>query len=352
MNEFDQIKQARPDVPDYDPGTKAMARDRLVRAGGSRFAWRRSHTLAVAGALSLAVAFTATRFLPADAPPQAGPPSVAMPQVNLMSAAQVLQRAAGAPAEEIDPRDDQFIVTESQTMYPAHAFTEDKEERYLYRSKRKIWVSADGSTDADRRAGVLQSEMLEPAQYPGWPIPQIARDEAGRTETVPLVQCEKLPERLRDDYATLKKLPTDPGAMREHLFRLFPGGDKADRTQEVWMGASEWLRESHMPSAQRSALFTALSTLPGIQVVQDAEDAAGRKGIAVGVPMHGVRQELVFDTETYTLLGERGIVVDEKAAKAPVGSLVTSTAQLTVSVADSAPDAPVTEDYDCSKNQG
>jgi hypothetical protein len=351
MNEFDQIKQARPDVPDYDPGTKAMARERLVRAGGSRFAWRRTHTLAVAGALSLAVAFTATRFLPAEAPPQAAPP-VAMPQVNLMSAAQVLQRAASAPTEELDPRDDQFIVTESQTMYPAHAFTGEKEQRYLYRSKRKIWVSADGRKDADKRVGVLQTELLEPAQHPGWPIPQHARDEAGKKETMPLVHCHELPERLRDDYATLKRLPTDADAMREHLFRLFPAEGKADLNQAVWMGASEWLRESYMPPEQRSALFTALSTLPGILVVQDAEDAAGRQGIAVGVAMDGVRQELVFDAETYTLLGERGIVVDEEAAKAPVGSLVASTAQLTVSVADSAPDAPVTEAEDCSQHKG
>ncbi|MFC7642473.1 hypothetical protein ACFQX6_17100 [Streptosporangium lutulentum] len=59
--------------------------------------------------------------------------------------------------------------------------------------------------------------------------------------------------------------------------------------------------------------------------------------------MIGERQEYIFDRKTYMYLGERSVVIDAAKAEAPVGSVLTSSAQLKVSVADHAP-AVVDED--------
>ncbi|MFI6294319.1 CU044_5270 family protein [Nonomuraea sp. NPDC050790] len=353
MNEFDLVNQARPDVPPYDPGTKAMARDRLVAAGRRRLAWRKPYTFAVAGALVLAVGAGAAVFLPAETTSaRPGGPVVAQPKMALMSAEQVFDRAAGAAVEELEPRDDQYVVTESQTMYTSESIGEGTVERWLYRTKRKIWLRADGKEDPQGREGVLRIETIDPVAYPGWTIPEKAYAEKG-TEVMPLVYCGA-PGPWSKDYTTLKGLPTEPEAMKAWLYKSFPAnGDKQVAPElTVWDGASELLRESYMPPRQRAALFKALGTLPGITVAEDAEDAAGRKGLGVGGVWNGRRSELIIDRESYALLGERSVVVEEKAGGAPVGSLLASTAQLKVSVSDTAPDAPVTEKESCSPQQG
>jgi hypothetical protein len=155
---------------------------------------------------------------------------------------------------------------------------------------------------------------------------------------MPLPSCGGVPDHARTDHAALKRLPTDPEGMRAHLYTGDRGGDSKD--EAAFTAAGDMLRETYMPPAQRAALFKAVGTIPGVEATGRAPDAAGREGVGVGrVGLDGVRYELIFDAETYELLGERGIVVDAKAAGSPVGSLVASTAQLSVGVADEAPGA-------------
>ncbi|MEV6984138.1 hypothetical protein AB0M95_23185 [Sphaerisporangium sp. NPDC051017] len=59
----------------------------------------------------------------------------------------------------------------------------------------------------------------------------------------------------------------------------------------------------------------------------------------------GILEQHIFDPETFTYLGERGMVVDAKTAGAPVGSVLALTAQLKVSVVDALPEA-----HDASKD--
>ncbi|WP_084959494.1 CU044_5270 family protein [Thermoactinospora rubra] len=352
MNEIELFTNERPDPAPYDPGAKAMARDRLVaaaRAGqaGARPAWRRPLTLATAGALALAGAFVAAGVLPAETARR--PPAATVTQARLMSAAEVLHRAAGAVAEEPAPRDDQYIVVKSQTMYPAFQMGSGKESRYLYRTNRTIWLKAKASTDLREPYGVLTVENLEPKEYPGWPIPEEAHEGVGKSETLPLVNCDggTMPEHLRTDYAALKRLPADAAGMREHLYAASKDSKSDFRDRAAFGRAGDLLRETYLPPAQRRALYEALATLPGVSVAGDVTDAAGRAGIGVGMEVYdGVRQDLIFDPATFELLGEREVVVDAGKAKAPEGSLLASTAQLEVSVADTAPAA---EDG-CRKN--
>ncbi|MCC5575192.1 CU044_5270 family protein [Microtetraspora sp. AC03309] len=343
-DEIDMIKQARPEVTPYSEEAKLAARRTLTASAPPR---RRPYGIALVGALAVAAASVvavATLFPGAGA--DDGPTvavgtasagtgeraAITLPRIAKMSAEEVLGRAARA-VTDLRPGDDQFIRVTSQTMYGAFRMGANvktgesiEESRYLYRSKRTIWLSADGTRD-----GALKIEYLEPRAYPGWPIPKEAYDEQG-TEWNRLPVCGNVSETA---YTSLKKLPGDAEGMRAHLYARDNGDNSPDAG--AWTAVGDLLRETYLPAAQRAALFKAAATIPGVTVTEDAEDAAGRKGIGVGRESLGIREDIIFNPETYELLGERGIVVDEKEAKAPLGSLVASTAQLTISVDDKAP---------------
>ncbi|GIH60000.1 CU044_5270 family protein [Microbispora siamensis] len=332
-DEIDLVARERPDVAPYSLAAKAAVRRRLADPAGRRARPRPRPYLFLAGGTALlaaaagVVAITTVLTEPEARPAKVSPGVVTLPKVSAMSAEEVLGRAARA-VTDLSPRDDQFVRVSSQTMYEADVVGEgEKESRYLYRTKRTIWLSADGTRD-----GALKVEYLEPHAYPGWPIPPEAYKEKG-TEWMRLPACNS----VRDTaYTNLKKLPADPEKMRGYLYDR-PHGDNPPDTG-AWTAVGDLLRETYVPAPQRAALFKAAATIPGVTVTENVEDAAGRTGIGVGRISGGVREEIIFDPSTYELLGERGIVVDEKEAKAPAGSLVASTAQLEVTVDDTAPE--------------
>ncbi|MFC7644107.1 CU044_5270 family protein [Streptosporangium lutulentum] len=249
--------------------------------------WRRPYSMVLAGALAVAVGATAVTLART---PGAGPSGkaeevvVTMPRIVNLSASEVLDRAAKAASRtDLAPRDDQFIKVESQTMYGSfgggavngETGATSEETRYLYRTKRVIWQSADGTRD-----GALTIEYLKPKAYPGWPIPEQAYEDTGTAE-LPLPICGgKIPDYMRTDYASLKNLPSDADGMRAHLYTGDRGGGSKDGA--AFTAAGDMLRETYMPPAQRAALFKAVGTIPGVGVIETAEDAAGRKGIGVG----------------------------------------------------------------------
>ncbi|WP_067178559.1 CU044_5270 family protein [Microtetraspora niveoalba] len=341
-DEIGMIRQARPEAAPYSQEAKLAARRALTGPAARR---RRPYGIVLAGALAVAAASVVAvgTFVPGtrdagtgpvSTASAGGPAAVTLPKIAKMSAEEVLGRAADA-VTDLRPRDDQFIKVTSQTMYGAfHVGLDPRsgdqvdENRYLYRTKRTIWLSADGTKD-----GALKIERLAPRAYPGWPLPEEANREKPGTEWNRLPTCGHVSETA---YTSLKKLPEDAEGMRAYLYSREHGDRPADAA--AWTAVGDLLRETYMPAAQRAALFKAAATIPGVTVTEDAEDAAGRKGIGVGRVSLGVREDIVFHPETYELLGERGIVVDEKEAKAPLGSLVASTAQLTIAVEDEAPE--------------
>ncbi|MFF4773546.1 CU044_5270 family protein [Microtetraspora fusca] len=341
-DEIEMVRQARPEAAPYSREARLAARRALTGPAPRR---RRPYGIALAGALAVAAASVVAIGTLVPGTRDAGPGSVStasvggqapvtLPKIAKMSAEEVLGRAADA-VTDLHPRDDQFIKVTSETMYGAFQVSlkaengdQVGENRYLYRTKRAIWLSADGTRD-----GALKIERLAPRAYPGWPLPKEANEEKPGTEWNKLPTCGRVSDTA---YTSLKKLPEDAEGMRAYLYSREHGDRPADAA--AWTAVGDLLRETYMPAAQRAALFKAAATIPGVTVTEDAEDAAGRKGIGVGRESVGVREDIVFHPETYELLGERGIVVDEKEAKAPLGSLVASTAQLTVSVEDTAPE--------------
>ncbi|MFJ1745457.1 hypothetical protein ACIOJD_04340 [Streptomyces sp. NPDC088116] len=69
--------------------------------------------------------------------------------------------------------------------------------------------------------------------------------------------------------------------------------------------------EGLMPPARSAALYRAAAKIPGVVVIPDAVDAAGRHGVAVARANEGERQELIFDKETKQFLGGRIVAVED-----------------------------------------
>ncbi|MET0492324.1 MAG: sigma factor [Actinoplanes sp.] len=89
------------------------------------------------------------------------------------------------------------------------------------------------------------------------------------------------------------------------------------------------LQEQYLPPAVLAALFEAAATIPGTTVVPDAQDAAGRHGIAVSYRTELHEQMLIFDKSSYRYLGLREVAAQD-------GALIGTTAQLKITVVDRA----------------
>lgn len=308
------------------PGT---ARHPASLRGNLRLSLGTSLAVGAGAALVVGLGFVDTGSVPR--------PETAV-RVTPVAMSAVLQRAADTVGErdELRPRPGQFLAYELQVMFPVKLKEGGKDVRYLDRSLFKVWLPVEGSP---LDGGVMSSEHLEPRPFPGEPLPAEARRrEGGVAAPGKLTGYDIRAEHQRTDYAYLSRLPADPAKMREHLYRGLAQDPLAD--YKAWGQVGSMITQAYMPSAQRAALFRAAGTIPGVETVDEAEDAAGRRGVAVAMAntLGGVRHEYIFDSATYLYLGERVVVTDAARAGAPEGTLLTSTAQLKVEVADSAPE--------------
>ncbi|MGC5010698.1 CU044_5270 family protein [Streptosporangium sp. DT93] len=359
MDEMTQLNRLRSEVP--LPGAAELRSEELrllseITAGGAapssrttgrapvrpdglrailRGSVRRSLVAGTgAAAVVLAGAVYVTGVHSPQAEPGGGTRAVPMAPVAMV---EVLRRAAetASAQDDLRPRPGQFLVLETQVMYPAEVEEDGRKRRYLDRGVHTVWLPADGSPLA---GGVASVRHLRPQPYPGEPLPAEAlrRAESGAEPSL-LTGRDDRPGHLRTDYAYLSRLPADPAGMREHLYTGLTGG-VLDH-YEAWGRVGAMVTQAYMPAAQRAALFRAAGTIPGVRTAEGVEDAAGREGVAAVMsnPESGVRHEYIFDPATYRYLGERMVVTDAARAGAPVGEVLTSTALLKAEVADDAP---------------
>lgn len=341
MNEMTRLERFRSEIPQPDPARLRRNEDRLLAAMADRAIrdarlaqkrWHRTPLLRLLGLAAGLATAVAAGVVVVVAPRDASTVLHPMP----VAASEVLTRAAENVNQtpELHPEPGQFLVYESQTMDPVEGQGLDgRAMRYLSRAKRKVWQPVAG----DSTGGVIEEEVLPPKRFPGWPIPPEARENIGRSGPDKLADFDERAEFLRSDYAYVSRLPTEPQQMYEHLYTKLGNGSQDH--SEAWGRVRGLLTETYLPAAQRAALFRAAAAIPGVVTVERAVDAAGRTGIAAAriEPELGHRQEYIFDPDTYLYLGERSVVTDAERAGAPVGTVLTSSAQLSVSVADHAP---------------
>ncbi|MEU0785751.1 CU044_5270 family protein [Streptomyces sp. NPDC006173] len=160
--------------------------------------------------------------------------------------------------------------------------------------RRQVWESPDGTK--------------------GWLIdPAVIDSPEGETLSLPDEQGNPFKASLHGpSYDYLAKLTTKPDALLAKIYKETKGhGNSPD--QEAFTTIGDLLTESYPPADLNAALFKAAAKIPGVVVVDNAQDAVGRSGIAVARlnETSGARQEWIFDKQTHVFLGERSVQVRE-----------------------------------------
>ncbi|WP_026411335.1 CU044_5270 family protein [Actinomadura oligospora] len=212
----------------------------------------------------------------------------------------LLDRISLAAAHQTAPpvRDDQFVYIKSKVAWTSQ---EENGPRVLEPLReREIWLAQSVGGH-----GLLR--------------------EGGRK--LPLVGTGK-----DMTYRKLAALPTEPGALLDGVYAKIPKSGKtaapSARDAAAFQALGQLLGEQILPPELAAAIYRAAARIPGVVVVPDSVDAAGRHGVAVALVAYGERNEWIFDRKTLTYLGERGSMVeDTKNAKKGMTTAITAILQ-------------------------
>jgi hypothetical protein len=282
-----------------------------------RFGWRLATVGGLAAALTIGV--LASQVVSFD---ERAPVSTASAAERVLAGA--ADQARHRPALPV--RADQFIYVESRAASLV-VHEGGSEPAVISRELRRAWHSADGTRD-----GLIRTEGGIPSgerRLPGCQNGTSTVSEKGKTEQV---ECSPLPGYRAD-------LPTDPDGMLTYLYRG-ADGTKNPRDQEAFTAAADLIQEAYLSPASLAAVFEAVARIPGVRVVGDVTDAAGRAGVALARDeVQGTRAELIFDRRTNAYLGKHEVLTRDAYGR-KAGESVNSTAVLTVAVVDRAGQLP------------
>ncbi|MBC6463652.1 CU044_5270 family protein, partial [Actinomadura sp. HBU206391] len=114
-------------------------------------------------------------------------------------------------------------------------------------------------------------------------------------------------------YDQLDRLPTETGALLAEVYTRSGGHAGIDRDDRAFTYIMTTFRDATIvPPQVQAALYRVLARIPGVRIVQNVEDQAGRRGIAVARESDDLRSELLLDATTYRFLGERTVVARDK----------------------------------------
>ncbi|MFD3914379.1 CU044_5270 family protein [Streptomyces sp. NPDC058603] len=235
--------------------------------------------------------------------------------------------AASSGTTHPNVRPGQFIYIESKT---AGTFVKTVDGKSSLAgnplSTRQSWMSADGTK--------------------GWLIdPAVNDSPEGETLSLPDEQGNPRKADLNGpSYDYLTKLTTDPDQLLAKIYKETAGhGNSPD--QQAFSTIGDLLGESYPPAKLYSALFKTAAKIPGVVVVNDAVDAAGRPGVAVARTdeTSGAREEWIFDKKTHAFLGERSVQVkqmEEDGVVIKPGTVNNTSAIITRAVVDEMKQTP------------
>ncbi|MFD9005338.1 CU044_5270 family protein [Streptomyces sp. NPDC059582] len=211
---------------------------------------------------------------------------------------------------------DQISLAAADTSHPAV-----KPGQYIYIESKSAdtFVKTDGDKSTVASHVVHRRQVWKsPDGTKGWLIDPAVNDSAeGETLSLPDEQGNT-PEAFLNNpsYDYLTKLTTDPDELLAKIYKETKGhGNSAD--QEAFTTIGDLLGESYPPAELYAALFKAAEKIPGVVVVQDAVDAAGRHGVAVARldETSGEREEWIFDRKTHVYLGTRSVQIRENSGE-------------------------------------
>ncbi|ROO51610.1 hypothetical protein EDC02_6494 [Micromonospora sp. Llam0] len=279
-----------------EPGARTMMR----RGGAARRSARRWSLGLAGGALAALLVVVTVGPLVRHGWPAGG----SAPPPGTAEAAEIL-RTAALVAHEADlpvPRAGQFVFTETvaspinQVQQPDGGFSTAQGPRVL----RQTWLSADGTRDGLVRDRPYQQDRAasDELALPACPAVSSADPVPGR----PCTPQPGFDAGMPDSPAALLdwlRAGVSSAAGPPVASAAAAGGGVADAL--VFQRAGELLVGGrYLTSGQRSALFAALASLPGVTVQQQVRDLANRDGVGVGMT-DGTT--LIFDATSYAFLG-------------------------------------------------
>lgn len=238
----------------------------LLTAAPPRRRPRRALAGVAAATVLGVVAAVATVVLPSDGP--GGPSPAAAAEIERLAI-----RAAVTPADLVGP---------GQLVHTVDVFKQDgvDEHQTQPRQRRESWVRPDGGSWVRTTGGGRTETRFRPR----W-------DFVGLNSPTP-------------DF--LAGLPTEPGALADHLHANVTGSTSHERA--VFTAVGDMLRPGFAPPELRAAALRVLLTLPHVDVEKDVSFPSGTTGTAIVWTEHdrdGVRVEkLVVDPSTARVLGE------------------------------------------------
>jgi hypothetical protein len=251
------------------------------------------------------------------------------PASTASAAVRILQGAASEARSRpaVAVRGDQFIYAESITTAIGMAQGQDSDpgDMTVISQRRQAWLSADGTRDGMIRERAESGGDAKVMEMPGCRDGIRVQSKGGKAFGQP---CEPEAHYRMD-------LPTDADGMLAYLYRA--GGDTRNpRDQDAFNAAGDLIREAYLSPASLAAVFDAVAQIPGVTVIGEVKDEAGRTGVAVALTqVQGSRTELIFDARTHAFLGERSTQVrNQDGLKA--GQVLDSTAVLKIAIVDRA----------------
>jgi DNA-directed RNA polymerase specialized sigma24 family protein len=113
------------------------------------------------------------------------------------------------------------------------------------------------------------------------------------------------------------------------------------RDDELFTLVGDVLRSAPLPSDLRAALYRVAARIPGIHLIGEVRDTAGRGGVGVAFDDPARRRILIFDPQTAELLGEQSVLLEPgDYLDAAPGTVVGEAAYLEAGVVDSTRERP------------
>ncbi|GAA2560870.1 MULTISPECIES: CU044_5270 family protein [Streptomyces] len=278
-------------------------------AAPRRSTWLRPALAAAAVATAAAVTLV---FLPSgDGGASNRPPSRAT--VALL---EDIALAAEHGPDHGDIRDDQFVYVDSKVSFSQTG--EGMRTRIQPLHRLETWHSVDGTREGLLREAGRGEWTRDPDARPGEPGYEVTTN-----------------------YRHLSTLPTDPDEMYEWLRETAPEYSGQETDQAMFVLVGDLIRDAVVPPEQGAALYRAVARIPGVTIVEDVVDAAGREGVAITRedPDNPTRDEWIFDEETFEFLGERSVATEDHA-DVERGTVTGNTAVLRRAIVDEAGQRP------------
>ncbi|WP_410617447.1 CU044_5270 family protein [Amycolatopsis sp. lyj-109] len=238
------------------------------------------------------------------------------PDIKLMSATQVLDRAAdlsvGAADQPVGPG--QFRYVNEHAWFTSTMQIGETGYTYLWEKQIQSWIPAD-----EHEVWQETRKILNTGKFLGGTVPQAQAPEPPVTsedqgqwqgrcgnffpDAKPAKKCDDPTD--WDSFAFYTKLPHDPAALYAKLQTLTKG--HSSTPSALFDVGIQVLRTGLMPAGLRAQWYRALGKIPGIKVLAAETNLDGRKGVALGLAdRHAIRQ-LIIDPVTGQFIGERQV---------------------------------------------